>query len=1018
MTRDLNGDSTVNWLDLEIFADRWLDIDAGNLADLNSSGNVDWTDYALFANYWLDTTTPAPVSLWQFNETSGDTASDSSGNGHSGTCYAVDWSPTGGKYDGAAKFDAGTDYVSVPTAGMNANAGTIALWVNPTANEDSVYFYGHTSNPADTVNRIQLKTNTIKPNRRLRVGMGGNGTALDNIYTLVPGSWYHIALTWSGSGGTGIFKVYVNGNPVSSDIGYTQLSALGTFAHIGNIGKSTVSVGGARAFIDDVAVWGQPLNAADIADLYSNGFSIPPAAATGLNPANGISDIAITAGLSWTAGSGAASHNVYFGSTNPPLFKVNRTLASCDPGLLSAFTVYYWRIDEINSAGTTAGNLSSFTTGAIPVPGKASNPDPASGATSVSVSTTLSWTAGINTVSHDVYFDSTNPPKFLANTTTNHCQLPALTASTTYYWHIDEGGILGEKTTGDLWSFTTTSTQPPDTPTNPSPTNGAAGVPAAVALCWTAGFNTTSHNIYFGTANPPPFAANSLVTNYRLPTLSYSTVYYWRINEIGDYGSANGDLWSFTTASPPATTTYTNDTSIFANPERGWAWSYQTTSNDQTAPVLTVSELQNMRNSEDKITLVRKYYQLRSFLNGPISDTYLNNLRADLQACRDAGIKMIPRFVYVYILSYNKSDAPLSRVQGHLDQLQPVFQDYMDAIAFIEMGMVGWWGEWHDSYLNYSSRTPNTYVDNYTLAMLPDGITLRNKILSVVPPQRMVQMRRLYWYKEKIWPNPVTESTAYNQSIQSRIGYHNDGVMDLEQWIEPGCGECPPYNDSVTYAEEDSKWTVYAGEPSSLEENSYALQADPRPSLKRFHWSALVRNANDGEDAAHYIYWKNNGYFDDLTRYLGYRFHLTEATVPASAAQGNIMNVQLKITNDGYAAPYNERPFYIVLRPTGGGNATYLYMNGQSGADPRYWLGQTNRTLDLTATIPSDMTTGTYDVLLYFPDPKPPLHGRADFSIQLASLLNGNTIWESSTGFNRLGTTIQVTSSCSPTADR
>jgi PKD repeat protein len=455
------------------------------------------------------------------------------------------------------------------------------------------------------------------------------------------------------------------------------------------------------------------------------------------------------------------------------------------------------------------------------------------------------------------------------------------------------------------------------------------------------------------------------------------------------------------------TTTYTNDTSLFANTERGWVWSYPATYEDQTAPVLTVSELQNLRNGADKITLVRKYYQLRDFLSSPISDTYLDNIRADLQACRDAGVKMIPRFVYVYVLGYNKNDAPLSRVQGHIDQLEPIFEDYMDAIAFIEMGLVGWWGEWHDSYLSYPG-TENTYVDNWTLEMLTDGVTLRNKMLTAVPPQRMVQMRRLYWYKEKIWSNPVTESTAYNQSTQSRIGYHNDGVMDLEQWIEPGCGECPPYENSVAYAKEDSNWTVYAGEPSSNEPDSYALRADPRPSLRQFHWSALMRNANTDENAEHYTYWKNQGYFDDLTRYLGYRFRLTEATVPEDVWLGDTMNVQLKITNDGYAAPYNERSFYIVLRPTGGGDATYLYMNGQSGADPRYWLGQTSRTLNLSATIPSNMTLGTYDVLLYFPDPESPLYGRPEFSIRLASLLNGNTVWESNTGFNKLGMTVQV----------
>lgn len=82
---------------------------------------------------------------------------------------------------------------------------------------------------------------------------------------------------------------------------------------------------------------------------------------------------------------------------------------------------------------------------------------------------------------------------------------------------------------------------------NPLPTNGQTGISTTICLTWTAGNGATSHDVYFGTANPPPFVTDLLITNYQLPTLSYSTVYYWRIDEVNAYGTTTGDVWSFTT---------------------------------------------------------------------------------------------------------------------------------------------------------------------------------------------------------------------------------------------------------------------------------------------------------------------------------------------------------------------------------------------------------------------------------------------------------------------------------------
>ncbi len=111
-------------------------------------------------------------------------------------------------------------------------------------------------------------------------------------------------------------------------------------------------------------------SAASFADAINGVFGIgdtdPPDAAAGPVPGNQSSDISLNASLNWTAGSGAESHDVYFGTDPTPdsgEFKGNQTSTVYNPGTLDLNTTYYWRIDEKNSNGTTEGTVWSFTTG-------------------------------------------------------------------------------------------------------------------------------------------------------------------------------------------------------------------------------------------------------------------------------------------------------------------------------------------------------------------------------------------------------------------------------------------------------------------------------------------------------------------------------------------------------------------------------------------------------------------------------------------------------------------------------
>ncbi|MFH0888259.1 MAG: glycine-rich protein [Planctomycetota bacterium] len=88
----------------------------------------------------------------------------------------------------------------------------------------------------------------------------------------------------------------------------------------------------------------------------------PPAQVTSPSPSNKAINVPLTQQLGWGAASGAASYNVYFGTSVTPQFVITTTSTTYKPGALTNKTIYYWRIDSKNTAGTTTGDMWSFTT--------------------------------------------------------------------------------------------------------------------------------------------------------------------------------------------------------------------------------------------------------------------------------------------------------------------------------------------------------------------------------------------------------------------------------------------------------------------------------------------------------------------------------------------------------------------------------------------------------------------------------------------------------------------------------
>lgn len=204
--------------------------------------------------------------------------------------------------------------------------------------------------------------------------------------------------------------------------------------------------------------------------------------------------------------------------------------------------------DFFNAAGTNWANyVGSFSFSSCSVapqePGKAGSPSPLDGAVNVSVNADLNWSAGSGATSHDVYLNGI----FQRNQTETMFDPGTLTPSTTYTWRIDEVNDV-DTTMGDTWSFTTEAElTAPDPAANPSPVDGSVNVSTTAILSWSAGARAETHNVYFGTSNPPALQGNQAGTSFDPGVLAEGQTYFWQIDEVNGTGTTPGTVWSFTT---------------------------------------------------------------------------------------------------------------------------------------------------------------------------------------------------------------------------------------------------------------------------------------------------------------------------------------------------------------------------------------------------------------------------------------------------------------------------------------
>ena len=153
-------------------------------------------------------------AFYKFEENTGTSLTDSSGNGNTGTINGMTWSsndPAFGSYSGS--FDGTNDRITVPaglgTSGNRARSFWIKINAMPSSGDgDNIYYIGNTSDNEyyETV-AVQNNSGSYVIRWQERHDTSTTSTK-DSTATLTTGVWYHIAVVQDGTSR----KIYINGN--------------------------------------------------------------------------------------------------------------------------------------------------------------------------------------------------------------------------------------------------------------------------------------------------------------------------------------------------------------------------------------------------------------------------------------------------------------------------------------------------------------------------------------------------------------------------------------------------------------------------------------------------------------------------------------------------------------------------------------------------------------------------------------------------------------------------------------
>lgn len=199
----------------------------------------------------------------KFDETSGTSAADSSGNGRNGIVSGGTWAA--GKSNNAATFNGSSGHVTLPAGSVRAlNDYTIATWVklNSISTWSRIFDFG------TGTGTYMFLTPQYLPSKPgiLRFGAKIPGVyeqVMDSAVAITTGTWTHVAVTQSGP----VAKLYLNGIQVAICPSMPVVPATLGDTTQNYIGKSQFPDPYLNGAIDDFRIYNRALTGGELAML-------------------------------------------------------------------------------------------------------------------------------------------------------------------------------------------------------------------------------------------------------------------------------------------------------------------------------------------------------------------------------------------------------------------------------------------------------------------------------------------------------------------------------------------------------------------------------------------------------------------------------------------------------------------------------------------------------------------------------------------------------------------------------
>jgi hypothetical protein len=481
-----------------------------------------------------------------------------------------------------------------------------------------------------------------------------------------------------------------------------------------------------------------------------------------------------------------------------------------------------------------------------------------------------------------------------------------------------------------------------------------------------------------------------------------------------DFTYTIGDISTTTTTTIPVTTTtttipvtttttttnentytfyYTSDnTTIFANPERGLQKYSKNTNSDGTYRFINQSQITGWRIGVDKVTVIYRYVMLTEFINNGsvISDTYLSNLQTDFDRIRNAGLKVIIRPAYT--VEYTSIVQPNKQtILNHITQLSSVINLNDDIIVSVQSGFIGVYGEWYYTggsveFGDEGAISPAQWLNRKDVV---------DSILSNFNSSIPTQVRYANAKREMYGNTTLNDVTAYQNTPTARVGFYNDAFLnnygDMGTYDVSICEN--PFNTvDYNFIANSAQYLPMNGESNGLNSCNSGFRTtggNAVVELNALNFSTLNRDYSLevwGE-------WILQGYYDEIVRNLGYRLQLNYITLVV----GETIDFTMNISNVGYGNILTPKNVYLIFK-----NSLGVEYPKSLTVDPRFWTS----TQTISQSLVKDIPNGQYDLFLHISDIN--LESRPEYSIRLA---NSDITFNNTTGYNDLLSQVTITNS-------